>query len=216
MPRLTNSALRRLPGVDDGPMLGPAHSGSGHAGPAAAQVVITSAASRIRRCSQAGMSVMRNARVHRFRGIPRCRARRRSRRPPGSVLRAPLRPEDRQSRRASSRVRSRVECGGIGLAVHGYSRVLPKGMRPVSDQDQASTARATKPATPGPVTPSKETRRPAGLAFDVEEGADLPGVPVGDQIPDNPHATTAEKGTGVGLAVPEHPLPEQQEESSGG
>jgi hypothetical protein len=109
------------------------------------------------------------------------------------------------------------ECGGIGLAVHGYSRVLPKGMRPVSDQNHASTARATKTATPAPVTPSKETRRPAGLAFDVEEGANLPGVPVGDQTPDNPHAaTTGEKGTGVGLAVPGHPLPEQKQESSGG
>ncbi len=41
---------------------------------------------------------------------------------------------------------------------------------------------------PGPVTPSEGTERPAGLAFDVEKGADLPGVPVGDQTPHNPGA----------------------------
>ena len=105
---------------------------------------------------------------------------------------------------------------GIGPAVHGYSRVLPKGMRPVSDQDQASTDRAKKTATPAPVTPSEETQRPAGLAFDVREGADLPGVPTGDQTPKNPHAaTTEETGTGAGLAVPGHPRREQ-EESLGG
>ena len=98
---------------------------------------------------------------------------------------------------------------GIGPAVHGYSRVLPKGMRPGNDQHQARTDRATKTAMPAPVTPSEETQRPAGLAFDVEEGADLPGVPIGDQTPDNPHAaTTEETGTGIGLAVPGHPLPE--------
>ena len=90
-------------------------------------------------------------------------------------------------------------------------------MRSVSDQHQASTDRATKTAAAEPVTPSEETQRPVGVAFDVEEGADLPGVSVGDQTPDNPHAaTTEEKGTGVGLAVPGHPLPEQHEESSDG
>lgn len=108
---------------------------------------------------------------------------------------------------------------GIGLAVHGYSRVLPKGMRPVGDQDQASTDRAKKTATSAPVTPSEETHRPTGLAFDVREGADLPGVPIGDQTPKNPlAATTEETGTGAGLAVPGHPRREQREqgESSGG
>jgi hypothetical protein len=105
---------------------------------------------------------------------------------------------------------------GIGPAVHGYSRVLPKGMRSVSNQDQASTDRAKKTATPAPVTPSEETQRPAGLAFDVKEGADLPGVPIDDQTPKNPHAAiTEETGTGVGLAVPGRPCPEQ-EESLGG
>ncbi len=105
---------------------------------------------------------------------------------------------------------------GIGPAVHGYSRALPKGMRPVSDQDQASTDRAKKTATPAAVTPSEETQRPAGLAFNVREGADLPGVPIGDQTPKNPHAaTTEETGTGAGLAVPGHPRREQ-EESLGG
>jgi hypothetical protein len=52
------------------------------------------------------------------------------------------------------------------------------------DQDQASTGPAPdKVRNPLPVTPSRETERPAGLAFDVEQGADLPGVPAGDQTP---------------------------------
>jgi len=61
-----------------------------------------------------------------------------------------------------------------------------------------------------PVTPSEETERPEGLAFDVEKGADLPGVPVGDQTPRNPGAAHTEQvvresGGGVGLAVPGDP-----------
>ena len=60
------------------------------------------------------------------------------------------------------------------------------------------------------VTPSDETKRPEGLAFDVEKGADLPGVPVGDQTPRNPGAARTaqavrEGGGGVGLAVPGDP-----------
>jgi len=60
------------------------------------------------------------------------------------------------------------------------------------------------------VTPSDETKRPEGLAFDVEKGADLPGVPVGDQTPGNPEAahteqTVRERGGGAGLAVPGDP-----------
>jgi hypothetical protein len=61
-----------------------------------------------------------------------------------------------------------------------------------------------------PVTPTEETERPEGLAFDVAKGADLPGVPVGDQTPRNPGAGHAEQvvqetGGGVGLAVPGGP-----------
>ena len=61
-----------------------------------------------------------------------------------------------------------------------------------------------------PVTPSEETERAEGLAFDVEKGADLPGVPVGDQAPKNPGADHTEQvvretGGGVGLAVPGDP-----------
>jgi hypothetical protein len=56
-----------------------------------------------------------------------------------------------------------------------------------------------------PVTPSEETERPEGLAFDVEKGADLPGVPVGDQTPRNPGAGHTEQvretGGGVGLIL---------------
>ena len=57
------------------------------------------------------------------------------------------------------------------------------------------------------VTPSEDTERPEGLAFDVEKGADLSGVPVGDQTASNPDAARTEQvvretGAGVGLAVP--------------
>jgi hypothetical protein len=48
---------------------------------------------------------------------------------------------------------------------------------------------------------------PEGLAFDVEPGTDLTGVPVGDQTPRNPDAehieeTVRETGTSIGLAIP--------------
>lgn len=46
---------------------------------------------------------------------------------------------------------------------------------------------------PAPVTPSDETERPEGLAFDVEKGADLSGVPTGDQTPANPEAAGTEE-----------------------
>jgi hypothetical protein len=78
----------------------------------------------------------------------------------------------------------------------------------MTDQDQANVkpARHQDPY-PLPVTPSDETERPEGLAFDVEPGADLTGVPTGDQTPDHPGAdhieqTVREAGEGVGLAVP--------------
>jgi len=60
------------------------------------------------------------------------------------------------------------------------------------------------------VTPSEDTERPDGLAFDVEKGADLAGVPVGDQSAGNPDAACTEQvvreaGGGVGLDVPGDP-----------
>ena len=74
----------------------------------------------------------------------------------------------------------------------------------MADQDQASTEPTPgKVLDPLPVTPSRETERPAGLAFDVEKGTDLPGVPAGDPTPENPGAAPArEMGGGVGLALP--------------
>jgi hypothetical protein len=70
----------------------------------------------------------------------------------------------------------------------------------MADQDRESARVVPSPA---PVTPSEKTERPEGLAFDVEEGADLPGVPTGDQHPRNSSTAPAhESGTGVGLEVP--------------
>jgi hypothetical protein len=85
----------------------------------------------------------------------------------------------------------------------------------MADQDQASTGPAPdKVRNPLPVTPSRETERPAGLAFDVEQGADLPGVPAGDQTPKNPEAAPAQEiGGGVGLALPGNPA--RKEEQAG-
>ena len=78
----------------------------------------------------------------------------------------------------------------------------------MADQDHKSTE-TTPVVKPVPVTPSAGTERPEGLAFDVEKGADLSGVPVGDQAPANPEAGrtegSQEAGHGVGLAVPGDP-----------
>lgn len=79
------------------------------------------------------------------------------------------------------------------------------------DQNRTGTGPAPGKALKAvPVTPSKETERPEGLAFDVQKGGDLPGVPVGDQTPRNPGAghteqVVRETGAGVGLAVPGDP-----------
>jgi hypothetical protein len=77
----------------------------------------------------------------------------------------------------------------------------------MADQDQASTEPASDRAlNPVPVAPSRETERPAGLAFDVEKGTELPGVPAGDQTPKNPGTAPArETGGGVGLSLPADP-----------
>jgi hypothetical protein len=85
----------------------------------------------------------------------------------------------------------------------------------MDDQDQASTEPPPdRILSPVPVTPSRETERPAGLAFDVEKGADLPGVPAGDQTPKNPGAAPEqETGGGVGLALPGDPA--RKEEQAG-
>ena len=85
----------------------------------------------------------------------------------------------------------------------------------MADQDQASIeSTPEKVLDPVPVTPSRETERPAGLAFDVEQGADLPGVPAGDQTPKKPGAAPAqEMGDGVGLALPGNPA--RKEEQAG-
>jgi hypothetical protein len=97
---------------------------------------------------------------------------------------------------------------------------------PLGDPDPALPGSATydpadaavnRQQAPGPlpVTPSDEMSRPEGLAFDVEPGADLTGVPVGDQTPTNPGAeqhieeTVRESGESIGLAIPGHrPAPE--------
>ena len=63
----------------------------------------------------------------------------------------------------------------------------------MAEQNQASTEPThSKGAAPMPVTPSDETERPEGLAFDVAKGADLSGVPTGDQAPANPDAARTE------------------------
>jgi hypothetical protein len=81
----------------------------------------------------------------------------------------------------------------------------------MSEKDRADTEPAHGVAPkPRPVTPSSMTRRPEGLAFDVAEDTDLPGVPAGDPTPRHPGAARTqqrvrEAGGGVGLAVPGSP-----------
>jgi hypothetical protein len=78
----------------------------------------------------------------------------------------------------------------------------------MTDPDEAGTASARRQSPAAlPVTPSDKAERPEGLAFDVEPGADLTGVPSGEQVPGHPGAartgqTVREAGEGVGLAVP--------------
>ena len=83
----------------------------------------------------------------------------------------------------------------------------------MADQDQASTEPTPgRVLDPVPVTPSRETERPAGLAFDVEKGVDLPGVPAGDQTPKNPGAAPAQEiGGGVGLDLPGDPARKEEQ-----
>jgi hypothetical protein len=81
----------------------------------------------------------------------------------------------------------------------------------MAERDRASAATTQNRTMKSPaVTPSEDTERPDGLAFDVEKGAGLPGVPVGDQTARNPDAAHTEQvvretGGGVGLAVPGDP-----------
>ncbi|MGH3157834.1 MAG: hypothetical protein ACRDNF_14825 [Streptosporangiaceae bacterium] len=70
----------------------------------------------------------------------------------------------------------------------------------------AAANRHQAPA-PLPGEQSDKMPRPEGLAFDVEPGADLTGVPVGDQTPRNPGAehieeTVRESGQSIGLDTP--------------
>jgi hypothetical protein len=54
----------------------------------------------------------------------------------------------------------------------------------MADQDQASTEPAPdKVLNPVPVTASRETERPAGLAFDVEKAPTCPGSQPGTRLP---------------------------------
>jgi hypothetical protein len=81
------------------------------------------------------------------------------------------------------------------------------------DPADAATNRHQAPG-PLPLAPSDKMPRPEGLAFDVEPGADLTGVPVADQSPRDPGAahieeTVRESGESIGLAIPGHrPAPE--------
>ena len=76
----------------------------------------------------------------------------------------------------------------------------------MAEHDQSETA-ADKVMKSVAKTPSAGTERPEGVAFDVPEGTQMPGVPVGDQHPVNPDAAHTqevmrETGEGVGLDVP--------------
>lgn len=89
----------------------------------------------------------------------------------------------------------------------------------MAEPDQASPdTNQNRTMRSAAVTPSEGTERPDGLAFDVEKGADLPGVPIGGQKARNPDAAHTEQvvretGQGVGLAVPGDPGPNPEQPS---
>jgi hypothetical protein len=89
----------------------------------------------------------------------------------------------------------------------------------MTEQDRTGTDAAQRRTMKSvAVTPSEHTERPDGLAFDTEKGADLSGVPVGDQAPSNRDAVRTEQvvresGEGVGLAVPGDQDPKSAESS---
>jgi hypothetical protein len=108
-------------------------------------------------------------------------------------------------RRAQARVAPSPK---LARALSGYPNGLLGELISMAEQERqdAASSRDQSP-DPLPVMPSDQAERPEGLAFDVEPGADLTGVPVGNQSPRNPGAdhiedTVREKGEGVGLAVP--------------
>jgi hypothetical protein len=77
----------------------------------------------------------------------------------------------------------------------------------MAEQEQDPATRRHQSPGPLRVPSCDKAERPEGLAFDVEPGADLTGVPVGDQAPRNPGAahieeTVREKGDSIGLAIP--------------
>lgn len=87
----------------------------------------------------------------------------------------------------------------------------PEPVLPGSATYDPADAAANRHQAPGPlaVTPSGQVPRPEGLAFDVEPGADLTGVPTGDQTPRNAGAghideAGRERGESIGLAIPSH------------
>ena len=89
----------------------------------------------------------------------------------------------------------------------------------MADRDRAGTETAQNRTMRAiPVTPSEETDRPEGLAFDVAKGTDLSGVPIGNRTPRNLDAARTEQvvqetGRGVGLAVPGDPGPKAEKPS---
>jgi hypothetical protein len=90
-----------------------------------------------------------------------------------------------------------------------------KGLTLMAKQNRTGTGAAQGRTMKSAAAPSENTERPDGLAFDVEPGTDLPGVPVGDQTPSNPDAARTEEvvresGDGVGLAVPREPARNQR------
>jgi hypothetical protein len=95
------------------------------------------------------------------------------------------------------------------VADYGQLVDLNEGVRAVTKDNHTASGR-NQSARPLPVTPSDQAERPDGLAFDVDTGADLSGVPAGDQAPSHPGAAhtqqvVRETGRGVGLAVPGDP-----------
>jgi hypothetical protein len=79
----------------------------------------------------------------------------------------------------------------LGAAVGGPD---PEGVDTMAEKDEGTGARKEGVERPQvAVTATSDTERREGLAFDVEPGTELPGVPTGDQRPANENAAEIEE-----------------------
>jgi hypothetical protein len=97
------------------------------------------------------------------------------------------------------------------LTYFGIQSILPGLLVPVSLLGVLGKS-ATQPLITNLGKAAPSSVRKIIISDVVEQGADLPGVPAGDQTPKNPGAAPAqEMGGGVGLALPGDPARKKEQ-----